>query len=102
MKFKEFYSNFNNMKSVSNKRTEEQLFEDVTGVSLPSMKSFMAWLILHEHIPAFLKRKSGKPISVIKIPESQKILFLTKKLPNLRELAEQFSKKFEQKEYLQE
>lgn len=102
MKFKEFYTNFNTIKSVSAKRTEEQLFEEVTGVALPSMKSFMAWLILHEHIPAFIKRKSGKPIPVIKIPETQKILFLTKKLPNLKELAETFSNKFERKEYLQE
>ena len=102
MKFKEFYSNYNSMKPASGKKTEEELFEEVTGVALPSMKSFVAWLVLHEHIPAFVKLKSGKPIPVMKISESNKILFLTKKLPNLKELATQFSTKFEKKEYLRE
>lgn len=100
MRFKDFYKNYNNT-PVSKKKTEEDLFEEATGVSVPSMKSFVAWLVLHEHVPAFIKeKKSGKPIPVMKIPESKKILFLTRKLPNIKELAEEFASKFEKKDYL--
>ena len=102
MKFKEFYKNYNSLQTVSDKKTEEVLFEEVTGVKLPSMKSFMAWLVLHEHIPPFIKVRNKRPLPVTLIPASQKILFLTKKLPNLRELAEDFANKFENKEYLRD
>lgn len=101
MKFKDFYKNYSESNPVSKKKTEEELFEDVTGVKVPSMKSFVAWLVLHEHVPAFIKeKKSGKPIPLMKIPESKKILFLTKNLQNIKQLAEEFSSKFEKKDYL--
>lgn len=101
MRFKDFYKNYKEITPVLKRKTEEELFEDVTGVSVPSMKSFVAWLVLHEHIPAFIKeKKSGKPIPIMKIPESKKILFLTKTLSNIKELAEEFASKFKKKDYL--
>jgi hypothetical protein len=103
MKFKKFYSDYDKLPKTSPLvKTEEDLFEEVTGVEIPSMKSFVAWLILHEHIPPFIKVKNGKPIPITNMSESNKILFLTKNLPNLKELACKFSGKFEKKEYLHE
>ena len=101
MKFKEFFAAAPKDIADSGKITEEMLFENVTGVNIASMKSFVAWLVLHEHLPAFIKdKKSGKSLPLAKIPPRKKVLILTKTLPNIRQLAEEFSSKFETKDYL--
>lgn len=99
MKFKEFFKNGGNKKAP--KKTPEQLFEEVTGVTIPSMKSFVAWLALNGHVKPYVLSK-GKPVPLSKLPESKKILYLVQKLPKIKILANEFASKFGKTEYLHE
>ena len=100
MRFKDFVETHDG-KGGSTRKTQEELFEEVTGVNIPSMDSFVAWLTLHKHIKPYVK-ENGKPIPVMKLSENKKILYLVKKLPTIKELAKEFGSKFGKSEYLRD
>jgi hypothetical protein len=98
MRFKKFVQEYDSIKR-NNSKTPEELFEDVVGVGIPNLESFIAWLTLNEYIKPYIKKK-GKPIPLSKLSENQKMLYLTKKLPKIKELANEFSNKFGDSDYL--
>lgn len=100
MKFRDFYTNYEEYKKPQ-KKSEEDLFEEVTGISVPSLNSFVAWLTLHNHIKPYVK-SNGKPVPVTKLAENKKILYLVRKLPKIKELANEFASKFSKAEYLRD
>lgn len=93
MSFKDFYLNT----SLSSKKhlTEEDLFYDVVKIKIPSLKSFIAWLVLKNIIKPYIKEsKKSKPIQIDSLSPSLKINFLVKNVKNLKELATYFSNTF--------
>jgi hypothetical protein len=97
--FKKFFSEYDFIKKelqqTTKKLTEEEIFEDVVGESVPSVNSFIAWLVLNEHISAHIKlRNSKKPFPIFKLPSDKKVLHVVKNLPNVRILAKEFVEKW--------
>lgn len=92
MKFRDWY---NGDVKVEQKKTAETLFEEVVGVNIPSLSSFISWLILNKKVKGFIKEnKRKKPKSVLDLNEKRQVSYLVKNLHNVRELAEEFSQKF--------
>lgn len=97
--FKKFFSEYDSIKDElvkkEEKLTEETIFQNVVGESVSSVNSFIAWLVLNEHISPHIKlRNSKKPFSVFKLPSDKKILHIVKNLPNIRLLAKEFTEKW--------
>lgn len=97
MSFKTFYSNWR--ESAPNK-TEEQLFFEVVSVRVQSVNSFIAWLALNKYIKPYIKYTNRKPLPIFDLPPNQKILHVVKKVPKIKELAQEFSFKFKSPDYL--
>ena len=97
MRFKQFYQDY--QEAVPSK-TEEELFFEVVSVKVPSVNSFIAWLALNKHIKPYVKYTDRKPLPLFDMPESQKILYIVKKVPKIKELAQEFAHKFTPPEYL--
>lgn len=97
MGFKKFY---NTWQETAQHKSEEQLFFEVVSVHVPSVNSFIAWLALNKHIKPYVKYTNRKPLPVFDLPENQKILYIVKKVPKIKELAQEFSFKFKPPEYL--
>lgn len=92
--FKEFYTNYSAHRPVEKKKvqTAEEVFESVVGESVSNVDSFVAWLVLNEHIKSYIKpQERKKPISIYNLPTDKKMLYLVKKLPNVRVLAKEFN-----------
>lgn len=87
MKFSEFVSNYG---KVNPKVSEEQLFFEVVSVKIPSLNSFIAWLVLNKQIKPYLKEGKMKPIPLFNLPTSLKINYLVKSIPRISELARNF------------
>ena len=95
MPFKDWYYNEDNAEHLNNVPKAEQEFEDVVGVLIPSLKSFISWLILKREISGSVKLKNRKkPVSIMSLPEEKQIHHLVKKLKKLDELAKDFNKSF--------
>lgn len=93
MSFKNWY--YEEGKKETPNNTGESLFESTVGVSIPSLNSFISWLILNKHVKGFIKEnKHKKPKSVLDINESKKVSYLVKNIRNIKELALEFSEKF--------
>lgn len=93
MSFKEFY--LKKVPSSDNILSEEELFYSVTKIKIPSLKSFIAWLVLKNVIKPYIKEsKKSKPIQIDQLSPSLKINFLVKNVENLKELATYFSNTF--------
>lgn len=92
MKFRDWY---NGDVKVEQKKTAESLFEEVVGAGVPSLSSFISWLILNKKIKGFIKEsKKKRPKSILDENKKRQVEYLVKNLPNVRELAEEFSRKF--------
>lgn len=73
----------------------EDKFFDVVKVEIPSLESFISWLILNKHISGNIKQKhSNVPISLVSLPVEKRILTLVKELPKIKQLADEFNFKF--------
>jgi hypothetical protein len=101
MRFKDFYSNYDNTSKRESRKTPEQMFNETVGVDVPSLESFVAWLSLNKHIKPYV-RSQGKPVPLNSLSENKKILYLVRKLPKIRELATEFASKFGNSEYLRD
>jgi hypothetical protein len=76
--------------------TPEKLFEGVTGVFLcDSLNTFIAWLVLKKHInPSIRLNENERPKSIYDLRPTTQIKCLTKVLPNLPTLAQEFNMKW--------
>lgn len=93
MSFKDFYLKSNS--SLKQHLSEEELFYDVVKIRIPSLKSFIAWLVLKNVIKPYIKEsKKSKPIQIDSLSPALKINFLVKNVNNLKELATYFSNTF--------
>ncbi|MCS7317619.1 MAG: hypothetical protein NZZ41_04825 [Candidatus Dojkabacteria bacterium] len=91
MKFKDFFLK-KEKKDVIN---EEELFFEIVKIRIPSLKSFIAWLILKNIIKPYVKEfKHSKPKPFEKLSSSEKINYLVKNVKNLEELATYFTNTF--------
>jgi len=97
MGFKKFFGEY---QESAPQKSEEQLFFEVVSVRVPSVNSFIAWLALNKHIKPYVKYTNRKPLPLFELPENQKILYIVKKVPKIKELAQEFSVKFKPPEYL--
>lgn len=95
MNFKDWY---NGDVKPQKKSTPEDLFESVVGVKVPSLNSFISWLILNKKIKGYIKESNKRPKSLLDINESRQVAYLTKNVNNIRELAKEFSEKFKKVE----
>jgi hypothetical protein len=92
--FRDWYTNPQN-KVEENASTEESKFYDIVKVEIPSLKSFISWLILNKHITGNVKqRHTNVPVSLLALPVEKRILTLVKELPKIKELADEFNFKF--------
>lgn len=83
------------VENVVPKATDESKFFEIVKVEIPSLKSFISWLILNKHITGKVKQKhSNVPVSIISMPIEKKILTLVKLLPKIDTLAKEFNFKF--------
>lgn len=101
MRFKDFYSNYENAAKRESRKTPEQMFNEAVGVEVPSLESFVAWLSLNKHIKPYV-RSQGKPVPLKSLSENKQILYIVRKLPTIRELATEFASKFGNSDYLRE
>ena len=99
MRFSDFYSNHG---KVSEKKSEEELFFEVVRVKIPSVNSFIAWLVLNNKIKPYLKEVNAKPVPIFNIPAARKINHLVKTVPQIKELAKEFSFKFRTPDYIRD
>jgi len=92
--FRDWYSNPKDKidEVVSN---DESKFYDVVKVEIPSLKSFISWLILNKHITGSVRQKhTNVPVSILNMPIEKRILTLVRELPRIKELANEFNFKF--------
>lgn len=97
LKMASFKDWFSNPKTKVDEKvaTEEDKFFDIVKVEIPSLKSFISWLILNKHITGNVKpRHSNVPVSILALPVEKRILTLVKELPKIKELAKDFNFKF--------
>ena len=99
MKFSEFINNYGRTDS---KKSEEQLFFEVVSIKVPSVNSFIAWLVLNKQIKPYLKEGNTKPIPLFNLPPARKINYLVKTIPRIKELAQEFSFKFRTPDYIRD
>lgn len=94
--FREFFNNYKQHKPVKKKKTSEDIFEEVVGNKVSSLDGFISWLVLNEHIKSFIKTDyKRKPVSIFNLPTDRKILYLTKKVPNISNLVTEFNQKWQ-------
>lgn len=95
MDFKDFYNKYDNIKSPKRDLTDEEKFFEAVGIKIPSLNAFTAWLILHNKIkPYVLDVRTDRPHSLFNMPASKRILHLVHNLPKIKQLADEFSKKW--------
>lgn len=95
MDFKEFFYQENGSLESKKIVTEEDLFFEATKAQVPSLKAFTAWLVLNNHVSPTIKIKENrKPLSIFEVKASQRVLYLVNEVPNLKELAKEFSFKW--------
>ena len=99
MKFSDFVNNY--VKSEARKN-EEQLFFEGVSVKVPSVNSFIAWLVLNKQIKPYLKEGNSKPVPLFNLPGARKINYLVKSVPRIKELAQEFSFKFRTPDYIRD
>lgn len=91
--FKDFFNGNHESQVKEVTLTEEDHFESVVGERVNSVNSFIAWLVLKEHIKPNVKYHSKrKPVSLFEMATNKKLLYISKKLPNIRLLAKEFNK----------
>lgn len=94
MAFRDFYKNYKKEQPVK-EATPEERFEDVVGVHISSLNAFVAWLILNSKIKSYIiDPRTDRPISIFGMTDNKKILHLVHSLPHIKELAKQFSEKW--------
>ena len=98
MKFSDFYSNYGK----TDKKSEEEIFFEVVSVKVPSVNSFIAWLVLNKQIKPYLKETNSKPLPLFHLPAARKINHLVKSVPRIKELAQEFSFKFKTPDYIRD
>lgn len=77
------------------KLSEEDLFKEATNIDVPSLKAFTAWLVLNNHLKPTVKLKEDRSkVSVFSLNPTQRVLYLVKNVPQIKELAKQFSFKW--------
>jgi hypothetical protein len=91
-----YYDNKNKKVDVS-MAPSEQMFFDVVGVKIPSLKAFISWLILKKLINPIIKEKNKKPQNLLVLPTERKIEYLVDKLKNLEKLAHEYNNIFGEK-----
>lgn len=95
MAFKDWYYNEDKASHLPEQHSAEKDFEDAVGVAIPSLKSFISWLILKREINGSVKLKGRKkPVSLMSLPDEKKINHLVKKLKNIDVLAKDFNASF--------
>jgi hypothetical protein len=98
MGFKDFYSNYKSRGESSKEASPEDKFFDAVGVRIPSLNAFTAWLILNDKIkPYILDVRTDRPKSLFGMPCNERILHFVNKLPQIKKLADEFSKKIQSK-----
>lgn len=81
-------------KELKKESTDEDVFFNTIKVRIPSLKSFISWLILNKHITDSIKqRHTNAHISILSLPLETQILNLAK-IKNIKDLAEDFNFKF--------
>jgi len=98
MKFSDFYSNYGK----TDNKTEEELFFEVVSVKVPSVNSFIAWLVLNRQIKPYIKEANTKPIPLFNLPTARKINFVVRSVPRVKELAQEFAFKFKTPDYIRD
>ena len=98
MKFSDFYNNFGK----TEKKSEEQLFFEVVSVKVPSVNSFIAWLVLNKQLKPYLKETNTKPVPLFNLHPARKINHLVKSVPRIKELAQEFAFKFKTPDYIRD
>jgi hypothetical protein len=99
MKFSDFYNNHGITKT---DKSEEQLFLEVVSVKIPSVNSFIAWLVLNRQIKPYMKESNSKPIPLFNLPAARKINHIVKSVPMIKELAREFAFKFKTPDYIRD
>lgn len=95
MSFKKWYYNEDDAVDLKPIGNAESHFEKVVGVRIPSLKSFISWLILRRKITGTVKLKGkNKPVSLLSLPDEKKIIHLVKKLKDIDDLAKEFNNSF--------
>ncbi len=98
MKFSDFYNNYGK----TEKKSEEELFFEVVSVKVPSVNSFIAWLVLNKQLKPYLKEANSKPISLFNLPTARKINHVVRSVPRIKELAQEFAFKFKTPDYIRD
>lgn len=97
MAFKDWYEKPKELKKES---TDEDAFFDTIKVKIPSLKSFISWLILNKHITGSIKqRHTNAPVLLLSLPIEKKLLYLSK-IKNIEKLTDEYNFKlgnFDQK-----
>lgn len=95
MAFKDWYYKEDNAEHLKDVNKAEADFEHIVGVAIPSLKSFISWLILKKEITGSIRLQSKKkPISLMSLSDEKKVHYLVKHLKNIDELAKDFNKSF--------
>jgi hypothetical protein len=88
-----YYDNKNKKVDVS-MAPSEKMFFDIVGVKIPSLKSFISWLILKKAINPIIKEKDKKSENLLSLPLEKKIHYIVSKLKNIESLANEYNKIF--------
>jgi hypothetical protein len=88
-----YYSNEGKKVDITQAPAERKFF-DVVGVKIPSLKSFISWLILKKHITNLIEVKGERPLALISLPAEKKIAALVKNIKNIKDLALEYNKAF--------
>jgi len=95
MGFKDFYTNYSAHKAPVQELSDEQKFFEAIGVKIPNLNAFTAWLVLNSKIkPYVLDVRTDRPHSLFNMPANKRILHFVNSLPKIKQLAEEFSKKW--------
>jgi hypothetical protein len=95
MGFKDFYSTYNERKTSQHDLSDEEKFFEAVGVQIPNLNAFTAWLVLNDKIKSYvLDMRTDRPHSLFNMPSNKRILHFVHSLPRIKELAEEFSKKW--------
>jgi hypothetical protein len=96
MRFKDYYSNYQGIKSPKKDLTDEEKFFEAVGTKISNLNAFTAWLILNDKIkPYVIDVRSDRPHSLFNMQSNKRILHFVNILPHIKELAEEFSKKWQ-------
>jgi hypothetical protein len=96
MGFKDFYTNYTAKTSPPKGQSDEEKFFEAVGVKIPNLNAFTAWLVLNEKIkPYVLDARTDRPHSLFNMNSNKRILHFVHCLPQIKQLAEEFSKKWQ-------